>query len=232
MPIRFTSPSDAGALRKSARPSSVSLTVTRSRARAPEMERDEHARQHVQRLAARRDERTGHPAVRVRALPEARQVALEAGQVLEVRRGRDEQRVDPVSSHALGEPRRGGPAYSVSGRCAVIMAVSLIGGVSGSRKKQARRCARRRGRSAAGTSAEQRSNTYGQRGWKRQPLGGRAGSGTSPGSASGRKPAPSAWGIAAMSASVYGCCGAPRARASAPISTTSPRYMTPTASAT
>src|SRR5438128_9456344 len=54
----------------------------------------------------------------------------------------------------------------------------------------------------AGSSAEQRSNAYGQRGWKRQPDGGRAGSGTSPGRASGRKPLPSGCGTAPISASV------------------------------
>src|SRR6185295_3613730 len=61
--------------------------------------------------------------------------------------------------------------------------------------------------SVTGSSAEHRSNAYGHRGWKRQAAGGWAGSGTSPGSASGRKPLPSGWGTAPISASVYGCRG-------------------------
>src|SRR4051812_19259481 len=56
--------------------------------------------------------------------------------------------------------------------------------------------------SVTGSSVEQRSNAYGHRGWKRQAAGGGAGSGTSPGSASGRKPLPSGWGTAPISASV------------------------------
>src|SRR5438552_5601662 len=44
---------------------------------------------------------------------------------------------------------------------------------------------------SGGASTRQRSNATGQRGWKRQPTGGRAGSGTSPVSASGNCPDPS-----------------------------------------
>ncbi len=57
---------------------------------------------------------------------------------------------------------------------------------------------------SGGVSAVQRSNAYGQRGWNRHAVGGRAGSGTSPGSASGSTPLPSGRGTAAISASVYG----------------------------
>src|SRR5581483_1017070 len=56
--------------------------------------------------------------------------------------------------------------------------------------------------SSGGSSTGQRANAYGQRGWKRQPVGGCAGSGTSPGRASGSVPAPSARGTAAISASL------------------------------
>src|SRR5262245_41196972 len=55
---------------------------------------------------------------------------------------------------------------------------------------------------SGGSSSLQRSNAYGHRGWKRQPVGGRPGSGTSPGSASGRNPWPSGWGTAPINASL------------------------------
>src|SRR3954451_16576984 len=55
---------------------------------------------------------------------------------------------------------------------------------------------------SGGSSTGQRSNAYGQRGWKRQPDGGLAGFGTSPGRLSGRTPAPSARGTAAIRASL------------------------------
>jgi hypothetical protein len=56
--------------------------------------------------------------------------------------------------------------------------------------------------SSTGSSSGHRAKRWGQRGWNRQPVGGRAGSGTSPGSASGIVPAPSERGTAAISASV------------------------------
>src|SRR5262249_5169465 len=55
---------------------------------------------------------------------------------------------------------------------------------------------------SGGSSTLQRENAYGQRGWKRQPRGGCAGSGTSPGRAFGRKPRPSGCGIALISDSL------------------------------
>jgi hypothetical protein len=100
---------------------------------APEMEEHEHPRQHVQRLAAGNDEGAGHPAVRVRALPEARQVALEAGQVLEIGRRRDEQRVDPVLLHARRELLAAGGVFGLRQMCGHVV-VSLE---SGSPRKQA-----------------------------------------------------------------------------------------------
>src|SRR5207237_3720367 len=60
---------------------------------------------------------------------------------------------------------------------------------------------------SGGSSSGQRSKAYGQRGWKRQPLGGRPGSGTSPGNASGRKPLPSGCGTAPIRASLSGWSG-------------------------
>jgi hypothetical protein len=68
---------------------------------AAQVEGDEHARQHEQRLPSGGDERTGDPAVRVRDLPERRQITLEACQVLEVGRRRQEERIDPRSFEAL-----------------------------------------------------------------------------------------------------------------------------------
>ena len=135
--------------RKSARPSSVSLTVIRSSGSSPQRwNSDEHARQDEQRLAAGHDERAGDPAVRVGALAEARQVALEAGQVLEVRRRRHEQRVDPLLLHPLGEllAARGvfGLGQMCTSRGGLLRSVALRGRV-GSRPT----CGRRRGGRAA-----------------------------------------------------------------------------------
>ena len=65
------------------------------------------------------------------------------------------------------------------------------------------------------------------------PRGGRAGSGTSPGRLSGRKPRPSGRGTAAIERLAVRVEPArPRAAAVAPVSTIVPRYMTETASAT
>ena len=64
--------------------------------------------------------------------------------------------------------------------------------------------------------------------WKRQPGGGRDGSGTSPGSASGSVPAPSARGTAPISASVYGWSGDAQSACVGAVSTILPRYMTAT----
>src|SRR5439155_713983 len=86
--------------------------------------------------------------------------------------------------------------------------------------------------SVSGSSVEQRSNAYGQRGWNRQAAGGRAGSGTSPGRASGRSPRPSGFGTAPIRASVYGCNGSDHNGCVGPVSTITPRYMTETTSAT
>ena len=82
-----------------------------------------------------------------------------------------------------------------------------------------------------GSSAGQRSNAYGQRGWKRQPEGGRAGFGTSP-EGSGSSPAPSAAARRRSAPRYRDGPAAPRARASAPVSTIRPRYITATRSAT
>ena len=52
---------------------------------APEVKRDVHPRQDVDRLPIGRDQRPGHPAVRVVHVAEARQVPLEAGEIFEIR---------------------------------------------------------------------------------------------------------------------------------------------------
>src|SRR5581483_8152989 len=85
---------------------------------------------------------------------------------------------------------------------------------------------------SGGSSRGQRSNAYGQRGWNRQPLGGLAGSGTSPGRLSGRTPPPSGRGTAAIRASLYGCAGFVHSGCVSATSTIRPRYMTETSSAT
>src|SRR5581483_881224 len=87
----------------------------------------------------------------------------------------------------------------------------------------------------------------GQRGWNRQPVGGFAGSGTSPGRSTGRTPAPAllasggrppappdsgSRGIAPTRASVYGWRGFAHTVSVSPVSTIRPRYMTATRSAT
>src|SRR5207247_11112698 len=48
------------------------------------------------------DEGTRDPAVGIRGLAEARDMPLDAGQVLEVRRRREEEHVDALFLHALG----------------------------------------------------------------------------------------------------------------------------------
>jgi lactoylglutathione lyase len=67
------------------------------------MELDDHPRQHEERLAPRH-ESAGDPAVRVREVAEARQVALEACQVLEIGRRRHEECVDPALLEQRCEP--------------------------------------------------------------------------------------------------------------------------------
>ena len=104
---------------------------------------------------------------------------------------------------------------------------------SGSRRKHAASRSAPTSNSSGGTSAGQRSNAYGQRGWKRQPLGGRAGSGTSPGQRLGQ--VARAVGVAGSLRSAPRCTDAAasaRPRASAPTRRSMPRYMTQTASAT
>ena len=69
-----------------------------------QLEEAHHPRQHEDRLTLGRDERAGHPAVCVLGLAERRDRALDAGEVLEIRRRRDEDEVDALLLHALGEP--------------------------------------------------------------------------------------------------------------------------------
>jgi hypothetical protein len=51
-----------------------------------------------------REERARDPAVRVGDAAERGQVALDPGQVLEVRTGADEERVEPATGEQLAEP--------------------------------------------------------------------------------------------------------------------------------
>ena len=51
---------------------------------ALEVKGDVHARQHVDRVPIGRDQGAGDPAVRVVHVPEARQVALEPGEIFEI----------------------------------------------------------------------------------------------------------------------------------------------------
>ena len=90
---------------KSTRPSASSCTTTRARRRLPvEVEVDDHPRQDEERLAPGREERARDPAVRVRDVAEARQVALEPGQVLEVGGRRQEERVEPALLEQRAQP--------------------------------------------------------------------------------------------------------------------------------
>src|SRR5207302_2426332 len=68
------------------------------------VERGEHPREHEYRIGAGPEERAGDPAVGVGRLAEARDVALDAAQVLEVGRRREEERVDALGLHPRGEP--------------------------------------------------------------------------------------------------------------------------------
>jgi hypothetical protein len=70
---------------------------------AAEVKEDEHPRQDEERLASGREEGAGDPAVRVRDLAERGEVALDSGQVLEVRGRRHEQRIDLELLEPCGE---------------------------------------------------------------------------------------------------------------------------------
>src|SRR6185312_5956316 len=88
---------------------------------------------------------------------------------------------------------------------------------------------------SSGRSARQRSLAKGQRGWKAQPGGGSIGLGTSPATGSLSPEAPlggSRRGIVSIRRRVYGCRGRANSSSDAAISTSRPRYMTPTRSET
>src|SRR5690606_18803944 len=91
----------------------------------------------------------------------------------------------------------------------------------------------RRTSDSAGTTVEHGSNTSGQRVWKRQPGGGSIGDGTSPSSGTGFRGARgSGTGLAESSARVYGWRGASNKSSAEATSTSLPRYITATRSAT
>ena len=86
-------------------PVGVLVHDDRARRRLPvQVEVDDHPRQHEERFASGREERAGDPAVRVGDVAEARQVALEAGQVLEVGGRRHEDRVEAVLFEQPAQP--------------------------------------------------------------------------------------------------------------------------------
>src|SRR6185437_12012061 len=68
-----------------------------------EMERCEHPRYDEDRVGAGPEEGAGHPAMRVCDLAEVRNVAFDAGQVLEIGRWCEKEQVDAVRLHALAE---------------------------------------------------------------------------------------------------------------------------------
>jgi len=79
-----------------------------------EIERGEHAWQHEDRIGVRPEERARDPAVGVRDFAKVRDVPLDAGQVLEVRRGSEEENVDAFGFHALAELSAGAPGSRTS----------------------------------------------------------------------------------------------------------------------
>ena len=76
------------------------------------------------------------------------------------------------------------------------------------------------------------SHACGQRGWKRQPRGHAAASGTNPGIDLSRLSVAESWGREARSPCVYGCAGARKISSTVPDSTIWPAYMTRTRSET
>ena len=68
-----------------------------------QVERGEHAREEEDGVAPGAEERAGDPAVSVRRLAEVRDLPLDAGQVLQVGRRREEERVDALLLEPLGE---------------------------------------------------------------------------------------------------------------------------------
>ncbi len=70
----------------------------------------------------------------------------------------------------------------------------------------------------------------GQRGWKRQPAGNRAGFGTVPGMTRSRSTTSPSFGSDACSPAVYGCSGVRNAARTSQYSTTCPPYITATRS--
>ena len=95
---------------------------------------------------------------------------------------------------------------------------------------QATKCPGRSSRNS-GSSTEQFSWAMGQRGWKRQPVGGLRGLGTSPARVMrSRFLVGSGIGMADISAWVYGCAGLPNRSSREAISAILPRYITATRS--
>ena len=68
-----------------------------------QVEEHHHARQDEDRIRVRPEEPARHPAVRVGALSEERDPALDPGEVLEIAREPDEEEVDALLAHACGE---------------------------------------------------------------------------------------------------------------------------------
>ena len=68
-----------------------------------QVEDDDHAREDVDRIRVGAEEAARHPAVGIRALPEERDAAFDAGQVLEVARESEKEEIDTLFAHALGQ---------------------------------------------------------------------------------------------------------------------------------
>jgi hypothetical protein len=69
-----------------------------------DVEQRHHPRQDEDRIAAGTKEGSRNPAVRVLGLAEGRDQALDAGQVLEIGRRRQEEEVHPRLRHPIREP--------------------------------------------------------------------------------------------------------------------------------
>ena len=105
-PTATTGPSPRATRSNAAKPSSVSLTTTTSpsgssrRSKAANMRGNRNTGSAFGRKKRARD-----PAVRVRRLAEVRHLPLDAGEVLEIGRRREEERVDAFRLHALAQAR-------------------------------------------------------------------------------------------------------------------------------
>ena len=122
----------------SATPSSVSFTTTSSPSGSlRQVERGEHPREHEHRVGAGRKNAAARPAVGVRGLAEVRDLALDAGQVLEVGRRRA-GRAPPMPSASIRSATAGGAPRSRTQRRGYGLARARHPGPSRSRTRLGR----------------------------------------------------------------------------------------------